>query len=210
MISLNVQLKGRKVVVAGGGLVATRRVRKLLDEEACITVVSPELTEELKEMAGQSKIKWKQRAFTSGDVKEAFLVVIATNDAEANENIASYSVDVPLVNRADGGEGNVQFPAQVERGMLKFSVTTSGASPKLTRKIKRDLEALYPPEYEAYVDFLYEARKVLKQKGLSEEVQMKYLKDLLEDRFKDAGEQKNMLEEIHRAGEERSSGRVRK
>jgi precorrin-2 dehydrogenase/sirohydrochlorin ferrochelatase len=72
--------------------------------------------------------------------------------------------DKQLINVADQPElGNFIVPSLVRRGRLVFSVSTSGSSPALTKKIKRDLEETYNEDYESYVDFLYECRVLIKK-----------------------------------------------
>ncbi|ELN9439513.1 NAD(P)-binding protein [Staphylococcus aureus] len=84
----------------------------------------------------------------------------------------------------DASNGNVVFPSALHRDKLTISVSTDGASPKLTKSIMAELEALYPPSYSSYIDFLYTCRqkiKVLdityneKQQLLSQIVSQEYL-----------------------------------
>lgn len=59
----------------------------------------------------------------------------------------------PFNNVGDASNGNVVFPSALHRDKLTISVSTDGASPKLTKSIMAELEALYPPSYSSYIDF---------------------------------------------------------
>jgi precorrin-2 dehydrogenase/sirohydrochlorin ferrochelatase len=151
-------------VIAGGGKVALRKIQGLLNTEANITVVSPDAVLEIKQLHTQNKLRWIPREIVASDFTEAFLIVAATNNQSTNAWIASHTADKQLINVADQPElGNFIVPSLVRRGRLVFSVSTSGSSPALTKKIKREIEETYNEDYESYVDFLYECRVLIKK-----------------------------------------------
>ena len=86
---LTLRVAGRKVVVVGGGHVATRRAHALVDAGADLTVVSPTLTARLTELADQGRITWEQRAYEDGDLDGAWLVQTATADAATDDGVAA-------------------------------------------------------------------------------------------------------------------------
>jgi precorrin-2 dehydrogenase / sirohydrochlorin ferrochelatase len=136
MIALNVSLKQKRIVVVGGGEIAERRVKKILHEEADLFVISPSATKELKYFADTGKLFWVKREFQSDDVKGAFLIIAATNDAELNKRIASLADNNQLTNIVSEFErGNVTFPASEKKGRLAISVTTNGGSPKIASEL---------------------------------------------------------------------------
>jgi uroporphyrin-III C-methyltransferase/precorrin-2 dehydrogenase/sirohydrochlorin ferrochelatase len=86
---LTLRIAGRKVVVVGGGHVATRRAHALVEAGADLTVVSPTLTARLTELAEQGRITWEQRTYQDGDLDGAWLVQTATADAATDDRVAA-------------------------------------------------------------------------------------------------------------------------
>ena len=86
---LTLRIADRKVVVVGGGHVATRRTHALVEAGADLTVVSPTLTARLAELAEQGRITWEQRTYQDGDLDGAWLVQTATADAATDDRVAA-------------------------------------------------------------------------------------------------------------------------
>ena len=81
---LGLRLDGRRVVVVGGGAVATRRIPALLDAGADIVLVSPSVTASLEDLATAGRIRWEPRRYADGDCAGAWLVCVCTDDAAVN------------------------------------------------------------------------------------------------------------------------------
>lgn len=211
MTPMMVDVEKRKAVIIGGGKVAFKRAKLLAHHGAYVTIVSPRIIDELNDFLHTYSVTWKNKTFDPEDLVDAFVVVIATNDKKENDRIAASAADVSLLNRADGGDGgNLHFPGYFSRGKLTVSVSTGGASPMLTSRIKEDLEKEFPHEYEQYVAFLYECRQRLKQSGLSKEVQYDFLERMLEDDYQNPSFQDQLLKDIYIAREEKQFGRTNK
>jgi len=86
---LGLRLRGRRVVVVGGGAVATRRIPALLDAGADIVLVSPAVTASLEDLATAGRIRWEPRGYADGDCAGAWLVCACTDDAAANAAVAA-------------------------------------------------------------------------------------------------------------------------
>ena len=82
-------LKGRPVTIIGGGNVAERKVKSLLSAGSQITLVSPQITDNIQQWVNTKDLTFKQRKFQHADLNDAFLVVAATNDAAINSQIAA-------------------------------------------------------------------------------------------------------------------------
>ena len=157
---IQLNLKGKQVIIIGGGKVAQRKLAGLLDTGAQITIVSPEITDTIREYCQSGKVIWKQKSFTRDDLEKMFLVIAATNDPEMNKDVKRFvSTHQLLLMVDDPEESDFILPSVMNRGRLTLTVSTSGASPTLTKKIKEDLAQQYGPEYQEYVDFLYQCRK---------------------------------------------------
>ncbi|MCM3217523.1 potassium transporter Trk [Niallia taxi] len=179
MFPLMVDMKNKKCVVAGGGSIALRKVRALLEADARIKVISPEICPELEELERKGVIAAVKREVTDVDFEGAFFVVAATNNPQTNHTIASKLSDRMLVNDVSAiANGNCHVPASLQRGRLTLSVSTMGASPILARKIKESWAQEYEEDMEEYLDFLFNAREMIKKanltpadkKGLLEEI----------------------------------------
>lgn len=199
---LMIDIKSRHVIIIGGGKVAAKRARTLLQRGAIITVISPVLEAEIQEMWRQRKVNWEKKPFQSGDLKGAFMAVVATDDPSVNLSVLQSSSDVPLVNAAtEASQGNVQFPAFLTRGKLTIAVSTNGASPMLTSRIKEELEYQYEADFETYVDFLYECRQLVKNSPLTKQEKHQFLHELLDEAFMSKEKQQQTILWLKRLAE---------
>ena len=86
---LGLRLQGRRVVVAGGGAVASRRIPALLDAGAEIVLVSPKATASLEDLAAAQRIRWAARVYEPGDCAGAWLVCACTDSPAVNQAVAA-------------------------------------------------------------------------------------------------------------------------
>lgn len=180
---LMVKLENRHCLVIGGGKIATRKVRFLLKEKAAVTVISSALTEDLKLLQSQFVyIEQNIEAVNLSALQQQlpssfFLAVIATNNRELNHELATELKDlVPLMNVVDSQVvSNFFFPAYMKRGLLKIAVSTSGASPILARKIKRQLEEQFGIDYTCYLEKLKKEREYALNHYVTEKERKDYL-----------------------------------
>ncbi|HYB18215.1 MAG TPA: uroporphyrinogen-III C-methyltransferase [Streptosporangiaceae bacterium] len=93
---LGLRLRGRRVVVVGGGAVATRRVPALLDAGADLFLVSPEVTTGLEDLAAAGRIRWEERAYQDGDCAGAWLVCACTDRPEVNAAVAAAAEELRI------------------------------------------------------------------------------------------------------------------
>jgi len=156
-------LAGRVCLVAGGGAVAERKVRALLDAGAEVTVVSPSLTAGLRDRAAAGTLVHRSKLLEERDLEGAFLVIAATDDDAVNDNIAGHCRKRGvLVNVATSpAASSFLVPSVVERGDLLIAVSTSGASPALARQVRMRLEREFGPEYAALLEALARLRQRL-------------------------------------------------
>jgi len=159
---IHINIEYKTVVIVGGGHVATQKIASLLPAKANIVVVSPTLDESLLPLAELGQITWREKEFEARDLDDATLIIAATNDTSVNEAVQEAAQHWQLINRADAqAESDFITPATVRRGPLVLTVSTSGASPALARKIKADLEEQFDEVYDDYVCFLQQARLMI-------------------------------------------------
>ncbi|MFJ8517303.1 precorrin-2 dehydrogenase/sirohydrochlorin ferrochelatase family protein [Lysinibacillus xylanilyticus] len=178
---IHINIEYKTVVIVGGGHVATQKVASLLPAKASIVVVSPTLDESLLPLAESGQITWREKEFEPRDLDDASLIIAATNDTSVNEAVQEAAQHWQLINRADAqAESDFITPATVRRGPLVLTVSTSGASPALARKIKTDLEEQFDEVYDDYVCFLQQARLMIAAKFDKGPQRRKALQSLLE------------------------------
>ena len=200
MYPITLNMAGKRCVVAGGGDVAYSKIGSLLQANANVTVVSPEFNPEIVQLYEEGKISIRRKTVEYDDYKDAFLIIAATDVPELNREIYERVKDTKLVNVvSDSGLGNFQVPATLSRGKLQISVATSGASPLLAKQIRDELLEKYDESYEDYLEFLYELRMKIKQIKLSKEAKRAYLREALDEKYKDSiSERARLLTELKR------------
>lgn len=161
---MNLNIQGRSCLVVGGGEVAERKAAALMEAQALVTVVSPSMTSRLQKWAADGLLRLICRAYKAGDATGFFLVIAATDRAEVNACIAAEARrDGALVNVVDAPDcSDYTLPALLRRGELTIAVSTEGASPALSRFIRRQLAAEFGPEYAQYLILLRKMRDKVK------------------------------------------------
>lgn len=161
-------LQEASCLVVGGGQVGERKVQTLLSCGAKVHVVSRELTPSLEEEVRQGRVRLLALEFLPEHLEGMFLVIGATDDPEVNRLISSAARSRNLLcNIVDKPrECNFIVPSQVHRGDLVIAVSTSGHSPALAKKIRQDLENLFPDIYSIYVSLLGRIREYILAQGL--------------------------------------------
>lgn len=150
-------LRDRRCVVVGGGKVAGRKTRKLLQARAMVRVVAPEIEPALASIA----VEAEYRPYEVGDLAGAALAFAATDSREVNAAVAREAKERGIpVNVADRpSEGDFALPSTLRRGGLQVAVSTGGASPTLAREIRQELERMFGPEWAGVVEELEKARR---------------------------------------------------
>jgi precorrin-2 dehydrogenase/sirohydrochlorin ferrochelatase len=160
---VHLDIKNRHCLVVGGGAVGTRKVNTLLECGARVRVVSPEPTRQLTKLASEGAITLARRAYRSADLDGAFLVIGATDDESLNQQISNdAALTNTLCNIADRPEVcNFILPSIVQRGDLVITISTSGKSPALAKKLRRKLETQFGQEYAEFLLLMGAIRKKL-------------------------------------------------
>ena len=165
---VNLVLDGRACLVVGGGTVAARKVDGLRAGGARVTVIAPEICDEIRQW---TDVTVEPRPYRPGDLAGYWLVVAATDDRGVNAAVYRDGERSHVwVNGADDPEHcSFTLPSVLRRGALVVSVSTSGRSPALSSWLRRRLEAEIGPEYEVLLELLSTEREVLRAEGRSTE-----------------------------------------
>lgn len=125
---LGLRLAGRRVVVVGGGTVATRRVPALLDAGADVLLVAPELTPALRAQVDAGRLNWAARRFTAADLDGAWLVQVAVHDLVAAEAVSGAAEQrrIFCVRADDRTAATAWTPAVTRHGPVTVAVLGGG------------------------------------------------------------------------------------
>jgi len=156
-----IKLAGRRCVVVGAGSVAASKIASLLDCGAQVTVIAPRAIETVEQFAAARKIRWLPRKFAPSDLARAFLVIAATSDSGVNRAIfLEAEARGILCNSVDDPPNcDFYFPAIVRRGPLQIAISTSGESPALAQRIRREIEESLDGPVGDWVEKIGQARR---------------------------------------------------
>lgn len=168
---VNLLVRGRRVVVVGGGRIAARKIEALLEAGAVVHVVALDLVDELQVARDEGRITVAERSFESTDLDGAWLVTAATSTAAVNRAVFEAGEARRVwVNAADD-PSNCSFTLMsvVRQGDLVVTVGTGGRSPALATYLKDHVAQEMGPEWAALLELLSEAREELRAGGTSSE-----------------------------------------
>jgi siroheme synthase-like protein len=162
------EMTGRATVVIGGGTVAERKVKGLLDAGAAVTVISPCLTAQLARWLKRRRVGHIARSYAPGDLAGYEVAFVATDDPRVNAAVFSEARERRLwVNSADDpAHCDFILPSVLRRGDLTVAVSTGGKSPALSRLIREELEEYISRHHEALMKLVAGVRKQLRRRAI--------------------------------------------
>ncbi len=183
-LPLMLDLSGKEVVIFGGGDVGERKAA-LFCEHSHVIVVSMEFTPRLKELCEKGKISLIKADLSekgiSGYLKNAFIVIPATNDALLNEKIAQIAHESGiLIDRVDG-MGDIIVPSVIKRGDIVIGISTHGQSPALSKYIRERIEEVITPRFVEMSRLQNEIRELLKTRMEDQKKRKKVLWSIIND-----------------------------
>jgi uroporphyrin-III C-methyltransferase / precorrin-2 dehydrogenase / sirohydrochlorin ferrochelatase len=161
MLPIFLKLDGRECLVVGAGNVALDKIGSLLNNGVRLQVVAPDAKPEVRQLASERKLEWLQRRFETTDLNGKFLVIAATDSAQVNaavyqgcleRNILCNSVD-------DIPNCDFFFGSVVSRGNLHIAISTSGESPAVAQRLRREIDAQLPQDLGEWLDNLGQLRR---------------------------------------------------
>ncbi|WP_421348499.1 siroheme synthase CysG [Aeromonas veronii] len=163
------RLDNKPVLLVGGGEVAERKARLLLDAGAQLTVVAPELDPELAELAANGSIEWLAGEFASEQLAGKWLVVAATDRREVNALVyQSANMARIFANVVDDPKrSSFIMPSIIDRSPLMVAISSGGKAPVLARLLREKLEALLPQHLGAVATFSGSLRERVKARFAS-------------------------------------------
>ncbi len=154
-------LHEQRSVVIGGNHEAERKVGELLEVDANVTLIAPDPLDSLKEWAEEGAIEWIAREYRYGDLEDAFLAIVSeTNperthpiwkEAEERNVLFNAMDDIPHCNFFNG--------SFIRKGPLVISISTTGAAPALSVRLRQEMEETFGPEYETFLHIMQDLRE---------------------------------------------------
>jgi len=173
---------GLRVLVVGGGAIATEKLEKLTDFTKEITVIAKEVSPEADQLIKEHCLTLYQRLYRTGDIEGFDIVIVATDTVELHQAI--YEESRPyriLVNSVDNTDYcDFIFPSYLQRGDLTVAFSTSGASPAFAKRIRQHFERIIPESVGAFLAKMKGLRTTM-PKGKE---RMAYFDKMVEEFFK--------------------------
>jgi precorrin-2 dehydrogenase/sirohydrochlorin ferrochelatase len=178
---LSLDVKGRACLILGGEEDAAEKASRLLTAGAKVTVINPTLNDALRKLAASAKIIHRGRRYRAGDAEGALLVINTVRDEDLarslfdqakKERFLLCSSDLPELS-------TVSLPAVVTRGHLRLAISTSGAAPALSSRLREELEQIFGPEFESFLEWLAARRVETKEREADARQRREVLRALL-------------------------------
>jgi precorrin-2 dehydrogenase/sirohydrochlorin ferrochelatase len=162
-----INIEGRPVAMIGGGNVALRKTRDLLETGAKVTVIAPEIHDGFNDLVNEygDRVELVKREYVSGSLENYSLVFSATNNPEVNNAVYREAHAKNVFINAVDDPPNCSFfiPSFTRKGDLILSLSTSGSSPAYAARLRRVLEKSLPENIEEILTALAELRENLKK-----------------------------------------------
>jgi precorrin-2 dehydrogenase/sirohydrochlorin ferrochelatase len=173
-------LSGRTVVIVGGGRSAERKATAFLRYGADVVVISPEATDELRQMQADGLITLEPREYGRGDL-EGVALVVCTDVSEEVSTAVFKDADFRGCPVNVGGSPercNYLIPTSFRRGPLQIAISSSGAAPTVAKRLRDDLRARYGEEWGVYVALLGSVRTLAQDRILDPAERERVLADI--------------------------------
>jgi len=159
-----IDIEDRNVLIVGGGTVCARKAETMMRYGGRVTIVSPEITDEIAAWEGNGALTVRRKMYEEADLDGASIVIASTDDQCVNARVARdcrrRKIPVNVVDVTHLCEFIV--PAIIEKGSIQIAISTGGKSPALARTLKEDLHRAIGPEYAEVNDLLGTLRKSAK------------------------------------------------
>ena len=194
-----IDIENKNCVIVGGGKIALHKLKKIIPFNPKITVISPKICDEIKDFG----VEIKYRCFTDSDIKNAFIVISATDDEKLNAHIFELcKAENILVNTVDDkSKCGFIFPSIIKKDDITIGITTSGQSPLYAKYLREKIEDVLECINPQIIDILSKYRPIIKEKINSEHLRKKANQQILDfcinsDKLPSDEQIYNIIEEI--------------
>jgi uroporphyrin-III C-methyltransferase / precorrin-2 dehydrogenase / sirohydrochlorin ferrochelatase len=161
LLPIFLNLTGRNCLLVGAGNVALDKIASLLTTGLKLRVIAPDARIEIHQLAREGKLEWIERRFEPSDLDNNFLVIAATDAPEVNAAVYRGCVErnIPCNSVDDIPNCDFFFGSVVTRGNLQIAISTSGVSPAVAQRLRREIDAQLPEDLGTWLDNLGQLRR---------------------------------------------------
>jgi uroporphyrin-III C-methyltransferase/precorrin-2 dehydrogenase/sirohydrochlorin ferrochelatase len=161
LLPIFLKLDGRRCLLVGAGAVALDKIGSLLKTGLRLRVVAPEARGEVQQLAAEGRLEWVHRAFEDGDLDGNFVAIAATDRPEVNAAVYRGAVERNILCNSVDDIPNCDFffGALVSRGELQIAISTSGESPALAQRLRREIDEQLPEDLGPWLESLGQLRR---------------------------------------------------
>jgi len=161
LLPIFLKLAGRRCLLVGAGNVALDKIGSLLPTGLRLRVVAPAARPEIQQLAASGQLEWMQRPFEAADLDGSFLVIAATDSAEVNATVYREAIkrNIPCNSVDDIPNCDFFFGSLVTRGQLQVAISTSGASPALAQRLRKEIDEQLPQDIGPWLEALGQLRR---------------------------------------------------
>ena len=170
------------ILLIGAGAIALAKLRLISDYSNNITVVSKEYSPLFVEYSKNLKIKLIKDSFKEEHLDGHDIIIAATNDKKANQEISDLSKKRNLLINVvdDSALCNFIFGAVVKRGKLNIAISSNGYAPVLARYVKQKIEFILPNNFAKLAEFFAKYRSLFKEKFKDIQARRLFMQDVIE------------------------------
>ncbi len=156
-------LENEKVLIVGGGKIASDKLSHMLDFTKNIVLISPKFCDRAKELIKKHNLSFEEREYKEGDLNGFFIVIVAVDDIKVQEKIFKEARDKRvLVNSVDSLDYcDFIYPSYVKKGDLIIAISTSGSSPAFSKHLRMFLQKIIPDSVESFLKEMKDLRNKL-------------------------------------------------
>lgn len=199
-----IDIENKKCIIVGGGKIALQKLKKIILFNPDITVIAPNICDEIKKYG----VKTEHRKFIDNDIKNAFMVISATDDEKLNAHIFELcKAENILVNTVDDKEKcGFIFPSIIKKDDVTVGITTSGKSPLYAKYLRQQIEDVLDNINPEIIEILSKYRPIIKAKINSEFLRKKANEKILDlcinsEKLPDDEQIYNIINEIRNCDE---------
>ncbi len=153
-----INLKDKNVLIVGGGKVALRKLKNILNKTSFIKILSPKFEPEFEKL----NVELIYDTYETRYLENVDIVITATSSKDINDQIVNECKKRNILVNSSSSKDGSDFitPSVVDTGSLLFAISSKGSFPSLSKYIRKDLEDRYKKFDEEFVNILEDIRKI--------------------------------------------------
>lgn len=157
---INLELAGRRVLLVGAGNVGTQKIRSMIGAGAHVTVIAPQISDEIRNSYSAEQVTLHEREYRTGDVDGHWLVLTCTDQRDVNRHVFLDAEEVGVWSNSADDPANCAWtlPSVARQGDLQLTISTRGKSPALSMWLRRRFEKEFDERWSELLDVLAEVR----------------------------------------------------